>query len=53
MVRTSSSPADEPNTGSSPRVPVAITNETVIMMAAVSETVTRPTGVFIEVRSRC
>ena len=52
MVRTSSSPADEPNAGASPRVPVAIRNETASMVAAVSATVTRPTGVFIHASDR-
>ncbi len=52
-VRTSSSPADDPNAGASPRVPVAIRNEAASRVATASATVTSPTGVFIMVRSRC
>ena len=37
MVRTSSSPADEANTVSSPRVPVAISERAVSTIAAVSD----------------
>ena len=37
MVRTSSSPAEEPNTGASPRVPVAIRSEAASRIAAVSD----------------
>src|SRR5882672_8366571 len=52
-VRTSRPPADDGNSVSSPRVPVAITNVAVSRIAAVSAAVTSPTGVFIIVRLRC
>src|SRR3984893_18514503 len=45
-------PADEANEVSSPRVPVAISNEAASRIATVSAAVTMMTGVFILARSR-
>src|ERR1700712_3945240 len=52
-LRTSRAPADDGNSVSSPRVPVAITRVAASRIAAVSAAVTSPRGVFIRVRLRC
>src|SRR6267142_1654001 len=52
-VCTSSCPTEDANVVSSPRVLVAIRKVAVSRIAAVSATVTSPTGVFTVLRSRC